>query len=112
MKGDTLKANHGAQVHECLRHAVIVDSQAAHDINKIMIWWIELKQCFIIISVNTLEKNKTLQVKFIVGSMNNLQKCLCMLQLQLKMCPSYFWLKDYTSEVVGSTAQDSIYSQW
>jgi hypothetical protein len=38
VKGNTLKANHGTQVHECIRHAVIVDSEAAHDINKIMVW--------------------------------------------------------------------------
>ena len=37
MKGYTLKANHGTEVHKCLRHAVIVDSQAAHSINKIMV---------------------------------------------------------------------------
>jgi len=37
MKGNTLKANHGTQVHERLRHAVIVDSKTAHYINKIVV---------------------------------------------------------------------------
>lgn len=54
MKGNTFKANHGAQVHKSLRHAVIVDSQATHDINKIVVWGIKLKECFIVLRVNTL----------------------------------------------------------
>jgi hypothetical protein len=58
MKGNTFKANHGAQVHKRLRHAVIVDSQTAHDINKIMVWGIKFKQCFIILRVNALGGKK------------------------------------------------------
>jgi hypothetical protein len=38
MKRNALKANHSTQVYKRFGHTVIVDSQAAHDIDKIMVW--------------------------------------------------------------------------
>jgi hypothetical protein len=64
MKRNTFKANHGAQVHECLRHAVIVNSQATHDIDKIMVRGIKFKQCFIVLRVDTLQEGGKMSSKF------------------------------------------------
>jgi hypothetical protein len=64
MKWNTFKADHGAQVHECLRHAVIVDSQATHDVDKIMVRGIKFEQCFIVLWVDTLQWEGEISSKF------------------------------------------------